>query len=112
MKMTETANKLPVLVRCVTEYDLPIYSTIGSAGADLKARISRIDRQDVTKNIKNGFITADDSILLYPGGRCLVPTGLFIQLPVGYEAQIRPRSGLALKKGLTVLNTPGTIDAE
>ena len=49
---------------------------------------------------------------MYPGGRCLVPTGLFIQLPIGYEAQVRPRSGLALKKGLTVLNTPGTLDSD
>ena len=67
--MTGKPSKQAV-VNCVTEFDLPVYSTNGSAGADLKARISRIDRQDVTKNIKSGFITADDSILLYPGGRC------------------------------------------
>jgi len=54
----------------------------------------------------------DHPIVLKPMQRCLVPTGLFIALPDGYEAQIRPRSGLALKKGVTVLNTPGTIDAD
>ncbi len=72
---------------------LPGYSTDHSAGMDLRAYI-------------NGPIT------LNPLERTLIPTGLFIELPVGYEAQVRPRSGLALKKGLSVLNTPGTIDAD
>lgn len=72
---------------------LPEYSTIHSAGMDLRANIS-------------------EPITLKSLERVLVPTGLFIELPVGYEAQIRPRSGLALKKGITVLNTPGTIDAD
>jgi dUTP pyrophosphatase len=53
-----------------------------------------------------------EELLLKPLGRALIPTGLFIELPVGYEAQVRPRSGLAIKKGITVLNTPGTIDAD
>lgn len=72
---------------------LPAYSTAFSAGMDLRANL-------------------DEQIVLKPLGRCLVPTGLFIELPAGYEAQIRPRSGLALKKGITVLNSPGTIDAD
>lgn len=72
---------------------LPQYSTDKSAGVDLRA------------NLKN-------SITLKPLERALVPTGLFIELPDGYEAQIRPRSGLAIKNGITVLNTPGTIDAD
>jgi len=72
---------------------LPSYSTVLSAGMDLRANL-------------------DEPILLKPLERILVPTGLHIQLPVGYEAQIRPRSGLALKKGVTVLNSPGTIDAD
>jgi dUTP pyrophosphatase len=72
---------------------LPEYSTIHSAGMDLRANISK-------------------PITLKSLERVLVPTGLFIELPVGFEAQIRPRSGLALKKGITVLNTPGTIDAD
>ncbi len=73
--------------------DLPTYSTSLSAGVDLRAFI-------------------DDDIVLKPLQRVLIPTGLFIELPEGYEAQIRPRSGLALKHGITVLNTPGTIDAD
>jgi len=72
---------------------LPEYSTIHSAGMDLRANLI-------------------EPMVLKPLERALVPTGLFIELPVGYEAQIRPRSGLALKKGITVLNSPGTIDAD
>jgi len=72
---------------------LPEYSTIHSAGMDIRANLS-------------------EQVILKPLERVLVPTGLFIELPVGYEAQIRPRSGLALKKGITVLNSPGTIDAD
>ena len=72
---------------------LPGYSTDHSAGMDLRANLSEIKK-------------------LKPLERALIPTGLFIELPVGYEAQVRPRSGLALKKGLSVLNTPGTIDAD
>lgn len=72
---------------------LPAYATSLSAGMDLRANI-------------------DESIVLHPMERRLVPTGLHIALPQGFEAQIRPRSGLALKHGITVLNTPGTIDAD
>jgi dUTP pyrophosphatase len=72
---------------------LPEYSTVHSAGMDLRANLVV-------------------PVVLKPLERMLVPTGLFIELPVGYEAQIRPRSGLALKKGITVLNSPGTIDAD
>lgn len=76
-----------------SKHALPAYATPQSAGMDLRANIS-------------------EAITLKPLERRLIPTGLFIELPVGYEAQIRPRSGLALKKGITVLNTPGTIDAD
>ncbi len=72
---------------------LPAYETDGSAGMDLRADISA-------------------SITLKPLDRTLVPTGLFIELPLGYEAQVRPRSGLAAKRGLTCLNSPGTIDSD
>ena len=72
---------------------LPEYATEQSAGMDLRANI-------------------DEPIVLKPLERRLIPTGLFIALPKGYEAQVRPRSGLALKKGITVLNAPGTIDAD
>lgn len=72
---------------------LPHYETIASAGMDLRAHI-------------------EQDIVLNPMERTIVPTGLFMELPVGYEAQVRPRSGLAAKHGLTVLNSPGTIDAD
>lgn len=72
---------------------LPAYETKGAAGMDLRANI-------------------DASITVKPLERVLVPTGLFIELPLGFEAQVRPRSGLAVKKGLTVLNSPGTIDSD
>lgn len=78
---------------------LPTYSTEYSAGMDIRA------------NLKNDEGN-DEIISISPGERVLIPTGLYIQLPYGYEAQIRPRSGLALKYGITVLNTPGTIDAD
>jgi dUTP pyrophosphatase len=72
---------------------LPLYESAQAAGMDIRCNIP-------------------EAITLQPLERKLIPTGLFIELPVGYEAQIRPRSGLALKRGLTVLNTPGTIDAD
>lgn len=76
-----------------SKHSLPAYETIQSAGMDLRANI-------------------DETIVLQPHERVLVPTGLFMALPQGYEAQIRPRSGLAAKHGITVLNSPGTIDAD
>ena len=76
-----------------SKHPLPEYGTIAAAGVDLRANI-------------------DSPITLKPLERTLVPTGLFMEIPVGYEAQVRPRSGLALKKGITVLNSPGTIDAD
>ena len=76
-----------------SNHPLPHYGTEASAGVDLRANIS-------------------GSITLKPLERTLIKTGLFIELPIGYEAQVRPRSGLAYKHGLTVLNTPGTIDAD
>ena len=76
-----------------SQHDSPAYATSQSAGLDLRANLT-------------------ESITLKPLGRALVKTGLFIELPEGYEAQVRPRSGLAYKKGITVLNSPGTIDAD
>ena len=78
---------------------LPTYSTEYSAGMDLRANL-----KDEEGN--------DKVISIAPGERVLIPTGLYIQMPYNYEAQIRPRSGLAIKYGITVLNTPGTIDAD
>lgn len=74
-------------------HQLPEYATAQSAGMDLRANI-------------------EDKIVLKPMQRMLIPTGLYMALPAGYEAQVRPRSGLALKHGITVFNTPGTIDAD
>ncbi|MBS7787548.1 dUTP diphosphatase [Flavobacterium sp. CYK-55] len=74
-------------------HDLPAYETNASAGMDLRANLS-------------------EPVVLKPLGRAIIKTGLFIELPVGYEAQVRPRSGLAAKKGITVLNSPGTVDAD
>tara|TARA_R110002050_G_scaffold15706_4_gene48109 strand:- start:2901 stop:3335 length:435 start_codon:yes stop_codon:yes gene_type:complete len=76
-----------------SNHDLPHYETGASAGMDLRANIS-------------------EAITLQPLERSIIKTGLFIELPIGYEAQVRPRSGLAAKKGITVLNAPGTIDAD
>ena len=76
-----------------SKHSLPEYATEQSAGVDLRANL-------------------DAPIVLKPLQRCLVPTGLFMALPKGYEAQVRPRSGLAIKKGVSVLNSPGTIDAD
>ena len=76
-----------------SQHDSPVYATSQSAGLDLRANLT-------------------ESITLKPLGRTLVKTGLFIELPEGHEAQVRPRSGLAYKKGITVLNSPGTIDAD
>lgn len=72
---------------------LPAYETAGAAGMDVRAYL-------------------DNPIIIQPGCRALIPTGLYVEIPQGYEIQVRPRSGLALKKGITVANTPGTIDSD
>lgn len=84
---------MKVLVINKSNNELPAYETVGSAGLDIRAFI-------------------EESITLKPFERKLIKTGLFLEIPVGYEAQVRPRSGFALKSGVTVLNTPGTIDAD
>lgn len=86
-------QSLTVRIINKSTHPLPAYATEGSSGMDLRA-----------------FLSA--SLTLHPGQRMLVPTGLFLEIPEGYEAQIRPRSGLAIKQGITCLNTPGTIDAD
>ena len=75
--------------------DLPAYETSGSAGMDVRAAV-----------------LAEDALVLMPGARAMVPTGLSVAIPEGYEIQVRPRSGLAAKHGVTCLNTPGTIDSD
>ncbi|XOV65876.1 MAG: dUTP diphosphatase [Fluviicola sp.] len=76
-----------------SKHGLPMYESIAAAGLDVRANI-------------------EESIELKPGDRALVKTGLFIEIPIGYECQVRPRSGLALKKGISVVNSPGTIDSD
>jgi dUTP pyrophosphatase len=83
--------KLPL--QADAEEFIPTYATVGAAGADLKARI-------------------DVPVVIAPGKRAMIPTGIRVEIPIGYEVQIRPRSGLAAKNGVTVLNTPGTIDSD
>jgi len=84
---------IPVKIRLREGASLPSYQTGGSAGADL-------------------FACVDEPVTIQPGRTVLIPTGLYIEIPDGYEAQVRPRSGLALKHGITILNTPGTIDSD
>lgn len=86
-------NSISINIINTSDHPLPAYATEGSSGMDLRA-----------------FINED--IELKPMGRFAVPTGLFIELPHGYEAQVRPRSGLAINQGITVLNTPGTVDSD
>ena len=87
------AHKMKVKIINKSNHAIPEYETPASAGMDLRANIT-------------------ESITLQPLERAVVKTGLFLEIPVGYEAQVRPRSGLAAKKGITVLNAPGTIDAD
>lgn len=86
---------MPVQIKIVNQspFHLPQYSTEGSSGMDLRANV-------------------ENPVALGSLERCLVPTGLFLELPDGYEAQVRPRSGLAIHQGLTCLNTPGTVDSD
>ncbi|AKD05499.1 deoxyuridine 5'-triphosphate nucleotidohydrolase [Pontibacter korlensis] len=86
-------KNLPVNVINQSKHDLPSYQTIHSAGMDLRANL-------------------EAPVTLKPLQRALIPTGLFIELPEGHEAQIRPRSGLAYKQGISIVNSPGTIDAD
>ena len=86
---------MPVQLKIVNQspYPLPQYSTEGSSGMDLRANLA-------------------EAVVLRSLERCLVPTGLFIEMPLNYEAQVRPRSGLAIRQGLTCLNSPGTVDSD
>lgn len=95
---------------------LPEYETKGSAGMDLRADFSRMNVSNIVKHgIVMPIYNPDGkigSITLKPDSRMLIPTGIFAEIPKGHEIQIRPRSGLAIKEGVTVLNAPGTIDSD
>ncbi len=88
-------SEMSIRVRIVnaSQNPLPVYATAGSSGVDIRAHL-------------------EQAITIKPSERMLVPTGIFLEIPLGYEIQIRPRSGLAIKQGITCLNTPGTIDAD
>lgn len=91
-------TNIPVAVRPLPHFeglDLPAYETLGSAGMDVRAAVPQ-----------------DEPLILAPGTRTMVPTGLSVAIPEGYEIQMRPRSGLAAKHGITCLNSPGTIDSD
>ena len=91
MSLTLSIKRLPH----AADLPIPQYETAGAAGLDLQAAVA-----------------ADAPLTLKPGARALVPTGLMLAVPLGYEAQVRPRSGLALKQGITLVNAPGTIDSD
>jgi dUTP pyrophosphatase len=86
-------SAIPIRIINKSENDLPVYATEGSSGMDIRADL-------------------EETVTIHPLERVLIPTGLYIEIPGGYEVQIRPRSGLAIKNGITCLNTPGTIDAD
>lgn len=105
--------KMQVQVIRNTLNQLPRYETPESAGCDLRAELNLVNEKllfnaKAVRTLEN-VVT---ELIIYPGGRALIPTGIKMALPVGFEAQVRPRSGLALKYGITVLNTPGTIDSD
>lgn len=93
--MNPENNRSTATIRCVAAdgVELPVYKTAGAAGADVCAHVA-------------------EPVLLQPGTSALIPTGLNLEIPEGYEVQVRPRSGLAFKHGVTVLNSPGTIDSD
>jgi dUTP pyrophosphatase len=86
-------NNIPIRIINKSDNPLPTYATSGASGMDIRAFL-------------------EQPIELKSGERCLIPTGLFVEIPNGYELQVRPRSGMALKQGITCLNTPGTIDSD
>lgn len=112
-----------MIIPVITTTQLPNYETPSSAGMDVRANFDNIiekflfnttinESENVYINVKGETHHLIESITINPGGRALIPTGLRVAIPEGYEIQVRPRSGLALKNGITLLNTPGTIDAD
>ncbi len=97
-----TTSRVEVKVRCLEHFDrefsFPLYHTAGAAGADIRASLPATDR--------------DRGIILHPGQKILVPTGLCLEIPPHFEIQVRPRSGLSFKTGLNLPNAPGTIDSD
>lgn len=107
-----------VQVYNISNNELPKYETTNAAGLDVRADFSRISPEKPIRTYGDSEIVfageghSKTMLRLDPGSRALIPTGLFMAIPEGYECQVRPRSGYALKKGITVLNTPGTLDSD
>lgn len=112
-----------MIIPVITTTQLPNYETPASAGMDIRANFDDIvekflfnttikEHENVRIDVNGETHHLIESITINPGGRALIPTGLRVAIPEGYEIQVRPRSGLALKNGITILNTPGTIDAD
>lgn len=112
-----------MIIPIITTTQLPNYETPASAGMDVRANFDNIvekflfnttikEHENVRIDVNGDTHHLIESITINPGGRALIPTGLRVAIPEGYEIQVRPRSGLALKNGITLLNTPGTIDAD
>ena len=112
-----------MIIPVITTTQLPNYETPASAGMDVRANFDNIvekflfnttikEHENVRIDVNGDTHHLIESITINPGGRALIPTGLRVAIPEGYEIQVRPRSGLALKNGITLLNTPGTIDAD
>ena len=112
-----------MIIPVITNNQLPSYETPASAGMDVRANFDNIvekflfnttikEHENVRIDVNGETHHLIESITINPGGRALIPTGLRVAIPEGYEIQVRPRSGLALKNGITLLNTPGTIDAD
>ena len=112
-----------MIIPVITTTQLPNYETPASAGMDIRANFDNIvekflfnttikEHENVRIDVNGETHHLIESITINPGGRALIPTGLRVAIPEGYEIQVRPRSGLALKNGITLLNTPGTIDAK
>lgn len=112
-----------MIIPVITTTQLPNYETPASAGMDVRANFDNIvekflfnttikEHENVRIDVNGETHHLIESITINPGGRALIPTGLRVAIPEGYEIQVRPRSGLALKNGITLLNTPGTIDAD
>ena len=102
--------KRKVKVYNKSENDLPSYATDLSAGCDIRAQLNK--NGEYKGNGMWVISSIDNHVTLQPGGRILIPTGLFVAIPDGYEIQLRPRSGSAINFGITLLNTPGTIDGD
>ena len=112
---THIPKALTIKVVSITDNEMPTYATEGSVGLDLKASLKGYQNADYEGSkfqIVGGQHNIPREVIIFPQGRVAIPTGLKMEIPKGYAGEVRPKSGLALKKGLGVLNSPGTIDSD